>query len=220
MLRIRDAAWDFFKDHPMKIEKGEFRLAGGRIGLEIAVNEEMKRSHAIIDSTVLAAIFILVSLSFGSIVGGLFVTLPLIFANSMAFAFMAFMGIGISINTLPIAAVGVGVGDNFCIYLYSRCREEYRLQGGDWKKAIIQSVCTTGKAVVYTGLTIIIPVVVWYLFSDMRFQGEMGFFLGIILGANVLLTLTLHPLLIYIIKPKFISGKKKALAAEAKEISV
>ncbi len=219
LLRVRNAAYDFFKNRPVKIEKGEFKLAGGRIGMEIGVNEEMKRAHGLIDSTVLAAIFILICISFMSITGGLMVTLPLIFANGMAFAYMALMGIGLSINTLPIAAVGVGVGDNFCIYLYSRCMEEYTLQGGDWKKAIIQSVCTTGKAVVYTGLTIILPVLTWYLFSDMKFQGEMGFFLAIILGANVLLTLTLHPLLIYIIKPKFISEKKVLSTGEAKLVT-
>ncbi len=202
----------------MKIGKGEFKLAGGRIGMEIALNEEMKRAHASIDSTVLAAIFILICISFWSIAGGLMVTLPLIFSNSFAFAYMALTGIGLSINTLPIAAVGIGVGDNFCIYLYSRCMEEYHLQGGDWKKAIIQSVCTTGKAVVYTGLTIILPVLTWYFFSDIKFQSEMGFFLAIVLGANVLLTLTLHPLLIYIIKPKFISSQKNVLAVEAKGI--
>jgi predicted RND superfamily exporter protein len=139
-----------------------------------------------------------------SITAGLMLTLPLLLANAVAGAYMSLSNIGLSINTLPIAAVGVGVGDNFCIYLYSRCMEEYPLQGGDWKQAIIQSVCTTGKAVVYTGLVIILPVLTWYVFSDMKFQGEMGFFLAIILGANVLLTLTLHPLLIYIIKPKFI----------------
>jgi len=220
LLRIREAAYDFFKNRPMKIGKGEFKLAGGRIGMEIALNEEMKRAHASIDSSVLAAIFILICISFWSITGGLMVTLPLIFSNSFAFAYMALMGIGLSINTLPIAAVGIGVGDNFCIYLYSRCMEEYPLQGGDWKKTIIQSVCTSGKAVVYTGLTIVLPVLTWYFFSDIKFQSEMGFFLAIILGANVLLTLTLHPLLIYIIKPKFISDKKKVLAVEAKEIPV
>ena len=211
LLRIREAAYDYFKDRPLKIEKGEFKLAGGRIGMEIALNEEMKRAHATIDSAVLAAIFILICISFRSITGGLMVTLPLLFANSMAFAYMALMGIGLSINTLPIAAVGVGVGDNFCIYLYSRLREEYPLQGGNWKKAIIQSVCTTGKAVVYTGLTIIVPVLTWYFFSDIKFQSEMGLFLAIVLGANVLLALTLHPLLIYIFKPKFISQKENVL---------
>jgi predicted RND superfamily exporter protein len=219
LLRIRDAAYDFFKDRPMKIEKGEFKLAGGRIGLEIALNEEMKRAHAIIDITVLGAIFILCALSFMSITAGLMLTLPLVLANSVAGAYMSLSNIGLSINTLPIAAIGVGVGVDFAIYLYSRCQEEFHLQGGDWTKTIIQSMCTCGKAVVYTGLTIIVPIITWYFFSDMKFQAQVGFFLAMIMGTNVVLTLTLHPLLIYIIKPKFIRGKK-VLAAEAKEISV
>ena len=208
MLRIREEAYAFFKDRPMKIGKGGFKLAGGRIGMEIAVNEEMKRSHALIDSTVLAAIFILCALSFMSITGGLMLTLPLIFANSIAFAYMAWANIGLSINTLPVAAIGVGVGVDFAIYLYSRCQEEFPLQGGDWSRTVIQAVCTTGKAVVYTGLTIIFPIITWYFISALKFQAQVGFFLAMIMGTNVILTLTLHPLLIYIIKPKFISGKK------------
>ncbi len=219
LLRIRDAAYDFFKNRPMKIEKGEFKLAGGRIGMEVALNEEMKRSHAIIDLTVLGAIFILCALSYMSITAGLMLTLPLLLANSVAGAYMSLSDIGLSINTLPIAAIGVGVGVDFAIYLYSRCQEEFPLQGGDWTRTIIQSICTCGKAVVYTGLTIILPIITWYFFSDMKFQAQVGFFLAMIMGTNVVLTMTLHPLLIYIIKPKFISGKK-VLAAEAKEISV
>jgi predicted RND superfamily exporter protein len=219
LLRIRDAAYDFFKNRPVKVEKGEFKLAGGRIGMEIALNEEMKRSHAIIDLTVLGAIFILCALSFMSITAGLMLTLPLILANSVAGAYMSLSNIGLSINTLPIAAIGVGVGIDFAIYLYSRCIEEFPFQGGDWGRTLIQAVCTCGKAIVFTGLTIILPIITWYFFSDMKFQAEVGFFLAMIMGANVILALTLHPLLIYIIQPKFIS-RKKVLAAEAKEISV
>jgi predicted RND superfamily exporter protein len=220
LLRIRDAAYDFFNDHPMKIEKGEFKLAGGRIGMEIALNEEMKRSHALIDLTVLGAIFILCTLSFMSITAGLMLTLPLILANSVAGAYMSLAGIGLSINTLPIAAIGVGVGVDFAIYLYSRCREEFQLQDGDWTGTIIQSICTCGKAVIFTGLTVILPIISWYFFSDMKFQAEVGFFLAMIMGTNVVLTLTLHPLLIYIIKPKFISGKNKVLStSEAKVVT-
>jgi predicted RND superfamily exporter protein len=220
LLRIRDAAYDFFKDRPMKIEKGEFKLAGGRIGMEIALNEEMKRSHALIDLTVLGAIFVLCSLSFMSITAGLMLTLPLILANSVAGAYMSLYGIGLSINTLPVAAIGAGVGVDFAIYLYSRCKEEFPLQGGNWTNTIIQSICTCGKAVVFTGLTIILPITTWYFFSDMKFQAQVGFFLAMIMGTNVILTMTLHPLLIYIIKPKFISEKKKASALEAEEVSV
>jgi predicted RND superfamily exporter protein len=219
LLRIRDAAYDFFMNHPMKIEKGEFKLAGGRIGMEIALNEEMKRSHAIIDLTVLGAIFVLCSLSFMSITAGLMLTFPLLLANSVAGAYMSLSNIGLSINTLPIAAIGVGVGVDFAIYLYSRCQEEFPFQGGDWTRTIIQSICTCGKAVVYTGLTIILPIITWYFFSDMKFQAQVGFFLAMIMGTNVVLTLTLHPLLIYIIKPKFISGKKVLNTGEAKMVT-
>jgi predicted RND superfamily exporter protein len=219
LLRIRDAAYDFFKNRPTKIKQGEFKLAGGRIGMEIALNEEMKRSHAIIDLTVLAAIFILCTLSYMSITAGLMLTLPLVFANSVAGAYMALTGIGLSINTLPIAAIGVGVGVDFAIYLYSRCIEEFPIQGGDWANTITQSVCTTGKAVLYTGLTIILPILTWYFLSDMKFQAQVGFFLAMIMGTNVILTLTLHPLLIYILKPRFISGKTATAMKEARVVS-
>lgn len=203
LLRIRKAAYDFFNDYPMKTEKGEFKLAGGRIGMEIAVNEEMKRSHLIIDSMVLAAIFILCALFFRSVIGGLMLTVPLILANLVAFAYMALMDIGLSINTLPIAAVGVGVGVDFAIYIYSRCMEEFPHQAG-YSDAIMMAVRTSGKAVVYTGLVMILPIISWYFISDLKFQAQMGFFLSMIMLTNVILAITLHPLLISIIKPRFI----------------
>ncbi len=205
LLRIRDASYDFFKKNPMKIEKGEFKLAGGRIGMEIAVNEEMKRSHLMIDLAVYLGIFILCALSYRSFVAGLMLTVPLILANAMAGAYMSIRDIGLSINTLPVAAIGAGVGVDFAIYLYSRCIEEFPLQKGDWPATISQSICTCGKAVVYTGLTVVLPILTWYFFSDMKFQAEVGFFLSLIMVANVILSLTLHPLMIYIIKPRFIS---------------
>jgi predicted RND superfamily exporter protein len=205
LLRIRNAANDFFRNHSMKIGNGEFHLAGGRIGMEIAVNEEMKRSHLLIDLAVYLGILVLCSLCYKSIVAGLMLTVPLILANSMAATYMSLRDIGLSINTLPIAAIGAGLGVDFAIYLYSRAMEEYPLQNGDWTATIMQSVCTCGKAVVYTGITVILPILTWYFFSDMKFQAEVGFFLSLIMAANVVLSLTLHPLMIYLIKPKFIS---------------
>ncbi len=218
LLRIRDAAYDFFKSHPNKIDVGQFELAGGRIGMEIGVNEEMKRSHLLIDFAVYCGIFILCAICYRSIVAGLMLTIPLILANAMSFTYMGLRDIGLSINTLPIAAIGAGLGVDFAIYLYSRCMEEFPLEGGDWSATIIQSVCTCGKAVVYTGVTVILPILTWYFFSDMKFQAEVGFFLSLIMGVNVILVLTLHPLLIWIIKPKFISrglrGQSKSVPAD------
>jgi uncharacterized protein len=205
LLRIRNAAYDFFTTHPAKIDKGQFYLAGGSIGMEIAVNEEMKRSHLLIDLAVYCGIFVLCALCYKSLVAGLMLTLPLILANSMAAAYMSIRNIGLSINTLPVAAIGAGLGVDFAIYLYSRAMEEFPLQKGDWTGTIMQSICTCGKAIVYTGITVILPILTWYFFSDMKFQAEVGFFLSIIMGISVILAITLHPLMLYMVKPKFIS---------------
>jgi len=203
LIRIRDAAYAFFDDHSMKTEKGEFQLAGGRIGMEIAVNDEMKRTHAMIDAMVLSAIFILCALFYRSIVGSLMFTLPLILGNMVAFAYMAMNNIGLSINTLPVAAVGVGVGVDFAIYIYNRCIEEFQHQKS-WEDTILISVRTSGKAVIFTGLTMVLPILTWYFLSDLKFQAQMGVFLAIILSTNVLLSVTVHPLMLQLIRPRFI----------------
>ena len=204
LLRIRNAAYEFFEDHAMKTEQGEFQLAGGRIGMEIAVNEEMKRTHAMIDIMVLCTICVLCALFYRSITAGLMLGLPLIIANLLAFAYMAVNNIGLSINTLPVAAVGVGVGVDFAIYIYNRCIEEYSTRNS-WRDTILISVTTSGKAVVFTGLTMVLPILTWQFLSSLKFQSQMGLFLALILSINVLLSVTLHPLLIYLIKPGFIT---------------
>jgi predicted RND superfamily exporter protein len=197
----------------MEIDAGTFQLAGGRVGMEIAVNEEMKRSHLLIDCMVLATILVMCSIFFRSTVAGLMLTIPLILPNMMAFAYMAVMDIGLSINTLPVAAVGVGVGVDFAIYLYSRVIEEFPHQDG-WMETILVAVRTSGKAVVYTGLTLILAIIPWYFISALKFQAQIGFFLSMLLLMNVVLALTLHPLLIYLIKPKFVSRGADDLSGE------
>lgn len=214
MKRIKTAALEFFEEHDQKTAHGEFLLAGGAIGLEMALNEEMAGVHAKIDLLVLFAIFCMCSLAFRSVVAGCMLTLPLILSNLVAFSYMAFSGIGLSVNTLPCSAVGVGVGVDFAIYLYSRCREEFALSG-DWDAAISEAVRTAGKGIVFTGSTLILPILAWYLISELKFQAQMGFFLAVLLLINMIGALTLHPLLLARVRPKFISEKNNRQANEA-----
>lgn len=211
--RIRNAAYAFFETYPMEIDVGKFQLSGGRIGMEIATNDEMKERHAKVEMMVLSSIFIICSLFFMSAVAGLMFTLPLVLANSIAFAYMAASDIGLSINTLPVAAVGVGVGVDFAIYIYNRCIEEFPRQDG-WSETVMTAVRTSGKAVVFTGLTMVLPILVWFFISDLKFQAQMGLFLAMILSANVILSITLHPLLLVLIKPRFIKKMAKAKQEE------
>jgi hypothetical protein len=204
LVRIRNAAYGFFKDIPMKVEKGEFKLAGGRVGLEMAVNQEMVESHSLIDGMVLGGICVMCTIFFRSIIAGLMLTLPLLLSNALGYAYMAMNNIGLSINTLPVAAVGAGVGVDFAIYIYSRCIEEFPHQK-DWIDTIMMAVRTSGKAVVFTGLTTVSAIITWYFISVMKFQAQMGFFVSMLLLSNMILSLTLHPLLLYMVKPRFIS---------------
>jgi len=214
MLRVRKAAYNFFKENPQRTERGEFLLAGGRIGLEIALNEEMKNSHAQMDVAVLVTIFIMCSLAFRSLVAGAMLAVPLILSNLMAFSYMAFAGIGLSVNTLPCSAVGVGVGVDFAIYLYSRCIEEFPNHSG-YRDTILTAVKTAGSGIVFTGITLILPVIAWYFISGLKFQAQMGFFLAMLLFINMVAALTLHPLLILAIKPNFM---KKRAEIDAQQI--
>jgi len=206
MLRVRDAAHDFFSIHAMKTGEGEFKMAGGRIGMEIALNEEMMRAHVIMDSLVLFVIFIMCTLAFRSFVAGAMLAFPLILSNLIAFSYMAIADIGLSTGTLPCSAVGVGVGVDFAIYFYSRCSEEYG-RHDDWRATVLTAARTAGEGVVFTGLTLILPIMAWYLISDMKFQAQMGFFLSMLLSINLLSALTLHPLMLMWIRPKFITRK-------------
>ncbi|MEW6602676.1 MAG: MMPL family transporter, partial [Nitrospirota bacterium] len=202
--RIRKAAYDFFADHPMKLDTGEFKLAGGRIGLEMAVNERMIESHSLIDGMVLGGICVMCTIFFRSLVAGLMLTLPLLISNARGYAYMATNNIGLTINTLPVAAVGAGVGVDFAIYIYSRCIEEFPHQNG-WIDTIMMAVRTSGKAVVFTGLTTILAIVTWYFISAMRFQAQMGFFVSMLLLSNMILSVTLHPFMLYMFKPRFVT---------------
>jgi hypothetical protein len=219
MLRVKKAAYDFFKENPMKTANGEFLLAGGRIGLEIALNEEMKNTHAVMDAAVLVTIFLMCSLAFRSFMAGAMLAIPLFLSNLMAFTYMAVADIGLSVNTLPCSAVGVGVGVDFAIYLYSRCIEEFPNHSG-YKETVLTAVRTAGTGIVFTGITLILPVITWYFISGLKFQAQMGFFLAMLLFINMVTALTLHPLLIVAVKPKFMKKRAATGAMVEKEQAV
>jgi len=207
--RISKNVNEFFTIYPKQIDKGEFLLAGGVIGMETAVNEELGVSHARIDSTILIAIFLSCCITYRSFLAGFLLIIPLIISNIVSFGFMSFSKIGLTINTLPISAIGVGVGVDFGIYLYSRYKEEYD-RTKDWAATLAVVSQTTGLGVLFSALTMCLPLLSWYFLSGLRFQAQMGFLLALLLSVNMFAAITLHPALVYILKPKFITNAKKS----------
>lgn len=203
LSRILDAAAGFFASDREVLLPGAFSYPGGRIGLEAATNQTLRHGHRHIDFAAFALIFLLCAIAFRSVSAGLMLSLPLAASSLAALGFMSLLGIGISLITLPVVAVGAGLGVDFAIYLYSRCREESILSG-DWNIAVQRASRSCGRASVYTGLTIVLPLSGWCLIGDLKFQAQMGIFLALIVGMNVLFAVILHPFLLSVLQPAFI----------------
>ena len=181
----------------------QFLLATGRVGLVAATNETVGRDQTLLFVVALVLTGICAALFLQSITAGVLLLIPLTIANFFTFAYMAFAGLGINLQTLPVPTIAVGLGIDYGLYLLSRMREEYR---GDLDAAIAESIATAGHATVVCGLIIIISVIFWN-FSDIKFQADMGLLFSLVTLFHLLGTMILLPALVKIIKPKFIMAR-------------
>jgi predicted RND superfamily exporter protein len=115
---------------------------------------------------------------------------------------MAWKGIGLNINTLPIAALGIGLGVDYAFYVVDGIREELK-RGLTLPQAVEGSLLSAGRGVLVTAATLITSVVIWY-FSSIRFQAEMGILMALWLFVSAASSLLLMPSLVVLLKPKFI----------------
>jgi len=106
---------------------------------------------------------------------------------------MTVLGIGVKVATLPVIALGVGIGIDYGIYIYSRL-EMFLKQGLDLQQAYLETLKTTGKAVSFTGITLAIGVITW-AFSPIKFQADMGILLTFMFLWNMIGALWLLPAL-------------------------
>jgi predicted RND superfamily exporter protein len=116
---------------------------------------------------------------------------------------MSFKGIGLNINTFPVVSLGIGMGVDYGLYIVSRIIEVYRVER-DLAKSVIGGMVTAGRAVFFTATMMTAGVVFWY-FSPLRFQAEMGLLLGILMMVNMVVGVLVLPAVINIIKPKFVT---------------
>ena len=187
--RIVNAVKDFRTENPAA-EHIAFRLAAGNVGVMAATNEEVDASQFPILGYVYAAVIILCLLSFRSVAATVCIIVPLAVVSLLAYALMALLEIGLKISTLPVVALGVGIGVDYGIYIYGRLRTHLK-QGLDFAEAYERTLATTGASVVLTGLTLAAGVATWIV-APLKFQADMGtvltfMFLVNMVGAVVLL---------------------------------
>jgi len=119
----------------------------------------------------------------------------------LAYALMAFMGIGLKVNTLPVVALGVGIGVDYGIYIFSKM-QEFLKRGLGLNEAYYQTLRLTGKAVFFTAITLAVGVGTW-MFSDLQFQADMGILLAFMFVLNMLGALLILPALAFWLMPKY-----------------
>ncbi|TET42933.1 MAG: hypothetical protein E3J63_00030, partial [Elusimicrobia bacterium] len=193
------------KNH--KVQNFEFRYPGGDIGILAAINEIIRKVLPQNIIQLSSIVFICIWVAYGSYVAGILLLIPLVLGVLLTFGTLGLLGVSLTVETLPVAALGIGLGVDYGIYVTSRLRQEMR-QGLPLKRAIYTSLETSGKAVFFTGATVALGVFSW-VFSNIRLQARLGVILGSLLILNMLGALILLPALISIFKPKFIFKGKE-----------
>jgi hypothetical protein len=188
----------------------QFRLASGNAGVEAATNQEIEKSQLRMLLLVYAVVCVLVFGSFNSIATVLCIVIPLALTSVLCQALMAYLGIGVKVATLPVIALGVGVGVDYGIYIYGRL-ESFLREGQSLQEAYFNTLRTTGKAVILTGVALAIGVGTW-IFSPIKFQADMGVLLTFMFLLNMVGAIWLLPALAhFLIKPEKViaRGNKK-----------
>ncbi|MCX7544282.1 efflux RND transporter permease subunit [Marinicella gelatinilytica] len=206
--RVVAAVKDYQQAHPPELDdNGElidgsvrFRLATGNAGVMAATNDVVKSAQMPMLIMVYGAVILLCLITFRSIAGTLSIVIPLALVSLLAYALMAFLGIGLKVNTLPVVALGVGIGVDYGIYIFSRLQNLLN-KGLNLVDAYRETLRLTGKAVLFTALTLGIGVGTW-IFSDLQFQADMGILLAFMFIVNMIGALLLLPALAYWLMPK------------------
>jgi hypothetical protein len=199
---------DFIENNSQELsgQNCTVQLASGNLGLLAAINQTVEDSQLLNFMLVMASVFFLCSWTYRSFVAAVILMIPLNLTNLITLSIMKWLDIGLNINTLPIVSVGVGVGIDYGIYLLSRICEEYQAANAGYSIEIAtRAIKTTGKAIFFTGTTMIVAVISWYFLSNMKFQAEMGLLLALIMLINIFAALILIPTLVNVFRPKFLS---------------
>jgi hypothetical protein len=188
----------------------KFLLAAGSAGIEAATNIVVKDAWRLMLFLVYGAVVLLAFITFRSWRAVAVAVLPLVVTSFLAEALMVALGMGVKVATLPVIALGVGIGVDYALYILSVTLAQLR-QGKSLSESYYRALLFTGKVVMLTGFTLAVGVVTW-VWSPIKFQADMGLLLAFMFLWNMLGALILLPALAhFLLKP----GRRSAVEAEA-----
>ncbi|MFN4353760.1 efflux RND transporter permease subunit [Parvibaculum sp.] len=169
------------------------RLASGNMGVQAAVNEEITETELPMMMWVYAVIVALVMLTYRDWRAVLACCLPLTFGTFFGYWFMEVLQIGLTVATLPVMVLAVGIGVDYAYYIYNRV-PYYMGEGMTVSDAFRQSLQEAGMATFFTALTLAVGVSTW-AFSDLKFQADMGLLLAFMFMVNMVMAVSVLPAL-------------------------
>ena len=179
----------------------DFLGAAGSSGFEAATNVVVKKANREMLFYVYGAVIVLCMLTFRSVAGVICAVLPLMLTSILCEALMVLLGIGVKVATLPVIALGVGIGVDYALYVLTVILAKEK-QGMDLTTAYYETLNFTGRVVALIGVTLAAGVITWAA-SPIKFQADMGILLTFMFIWNMFGALILMPALAhFLIKPK------------------
>ena len=186
----------------------QFDIAAGTVGLYGAINELIGEAQMTNLWQLYAVDCVFTSLGFSSLIAFLVVLPPITLGLLITYGLMGYLQVGMFIYTLPIAALGLGVGIDYSLYVMAYLREG--LQGGgtpeEQRQRFIEGMRFVCRAVFFTGMTVTVAVMILF-FSPLRLQAMLGVLLALIMMANMIGGTLLVPAIVWAVKPRFMFGE-------------
>jgi predicted RND superfamily exporter protein len=209
IAKVKEFAKEVDEDPESKVE---IKLASGILGILAAVNEEVEWSYWAILVVIFSVTFMLCAITYRSFKTAFILLIPLYISQVLCELIMIFFHIDLNIDSLPVAAIGVGVGIDYAIYHMSRLKEESAYTT-DLDKAILIALRTTGRIIIFTASTLAVGVIFWQ-FSALKFQAEMGLLILLLMLFNMTGALIFLPSLCAILRPKWVQEMGERMEAE------
>ena len=182
-------------------DKLEFKLATGNVGVMAATNEAVDKARYEMNAAIFGALFLMCMVTFRSLRATLCILIPLALVSVLCEALMPILGIGLKVSTLPVIALGVGVGVDYGIYLYDRI-EIHLEEGQDLAHAFFEALRERGTAMIFTAVTMTLGVGTWAM-SALKFQADMGILLAFMFFLNMVGAIFLLPAMAaFLLKPQ------------------
>ncbi len=184
-----------------KLEGVTIRLAAGNAGVLAAIDDEVEKSELPMMLYVYAAILLLVFFTYRDFRAMIACCLPLTVGTFIGYWFMKELKIGLTVATLPVMVLAVGIGVDYAFYIYNRL-QIHLSHGVNIVKALEYSILEVGMATIFTAITLSAGVATWS-FSALKFQADMGKLLAFMFIINLIMALTALPAVAVLLEKVF-----------------